>query len=427
MNISPKTILLGIIGLIVLAVVLIITGVIPGLRPPQAFKTELSMWGLEDDSAAWKSVIAAYQVQNSRISINYTGFSIEEYEQRLVDALAAGTGPDIFMFHNNWLLKHKNKIFAAPAEVATPITVSELFPQVVTQDFIADNQVYALPISIDTLALLYNKNIFDAKQIPVATSSWEEIHRVIPILREVADGSLSKPAIALGGSEAQVRNATDILSLIMMQFGAMIVNPQELRAVFSSSGFGLQGLNFYLSFSDPLNASYSWNEKFGDSITAFLNGGTAMVFAYNSDIKEIRSKNPILNFGVLPFPQLKSDFPVNLPSYWGLAVSNKTRYYADSWYFISSATTDINMSRNYINISGNPPALRTLINDFLTNPNLKVFAAQALTAKNWPHPDPSGVRSVFDNMIKLSLANRTQSNQFLVQAQDEINKLLQRR
>src|SRR3989344_111963 len=123
----PQLIILGIFGFIALFVLFIlVTGV--GLKEPQSGKAQLAFWGV-DDPAAWNEAIAAYEKTNSGAVITYTQIPENQYEARLVDALAAGEGPDMFMFRNTWLSKHGNKILPAPASLIVPDSLRELFPQ----------------------------------------------------------------------------------------------------------------------------------------------------------------------------------------------------------------------------------------------------------------------------------------------------------
>lgn len=53
-----------------------------------------------------------------------------------------------------------------------------------------------------------------------------------------------------------------------------------------------------------------------------------------------------------------------------------------------------------------PPALRTLINQYLDDANLGVFAGQALTARSWVRNDLA-VRKIFNEMIESMMAGHT--------------------
>ena len=185
--------------------ILIFAGVIPGLRPgaKQRLKADLEFWGVFDKSDIYQSVIDQFQNIHQGVSINYRQFDPQSYENELINALAAGQGPDIFMIHNSWLPKHYDKISPLPSEkLNIAVYGDQLFPKVVKTDFTANDVIYALPLSIDTLALIYNKDIFDQSGIALAPATWLEFQNIVPKLRILDNtGKISRAAAAIGGSE----------------------------------------------------------------------------------------------------------------------------------------------------------------------------------------------------------------------------------
>ena len=185
-----QIIIIGIAILAIIILVLIFIGILPGLKPSQTGTggggisnggqaTELNFWGVEDESAI-KPIIDSYLIVNPTLKIFYKQFNESNYEKNLIDALASGNAPDIIMFHNTWLPKHNGKIFPMPISSEFSISqIRQLFPTVVEQDFTNSGNIYALPMYIDTLAFIYNKNYFDAKGVAVVPKNWNEFQYVI--------------------------------------------------------------------------------------------------------------------------------------------------------------------------------------------------------------------------------------------------------
>ena len=409
--------ILGFVGLIVLIFLLIFLGAIPGLKtpPPAAIsKVPLTFWGIKGDESAWANVINSFQANNPNVSVSYITIDESAYENVLLDSLAAGAGPDIFLIHNDWLSRYKNKILPAPEAILNQNRISEIFPRVVYENFVSDNGVFAAPISINTLALAYNRDIFDAKQVSIVPDGWADIKSIIPKLRQLKNGRIEKEAISLGGSSVSVVNAPDLLTLFMLQFEAA-----------KSSASLLDALKFYIDFSDPKSKNYTLDDSFENSFGAYANGNSAMVFLYPADIQKIRAKNPLMSSSIrlLPMPQIDRDRPANLTSFWGLSVSNKTSDYNLAWDFINFATTNQSSVNSYALISGNSPALRSSINDFKDHPTLKIFAPQILNAKTYPSFDEKKARLIFDDMIKSALKDRSRISTIAKDALTKISQL----
>jgi len=430
-----QIIIIGIAGLIVLFFVLLLLGVIPGLKKQggggfglsTGSQNELNFWGVSeaDDSNAIQLIIEEYSLIDKNTRINYRRFDdTDVYEKTLLNALATGQAPDIFMFHNSWLPKHYDKVTPVPETFLPLSQFRQLFPTVVEQDFVLNGKVYALPLYIDTLALLYNKDIFDAKYIALMPKTWQEFQNLIPQLRQINIlNQIIKPAAALGGSEKNINSASNLLSLLMLQFGSQMID-QYGKINFGSQG--LSALNFYLQFANPSSPYYTWNNNLRYSLDSFSEGSTAIIFNYASSLPLIKAKNPYLNIGVSlmlqPFDSVQGT-PINYANYWGLSVSNQSRNSNLAWNFIFSATTNPQISEIYLQAVKKPPGLRSLIEKYKNDPELGVFTRQALTARSWRQPDSAVVKQTFSSMIELILSGRLGPEQALRQAENEINEL----
>ena len=429
-----QIIIIVLAGLIVLFFLLVFFGIIPGLKGPGTgsfglpgggYETELIFWGVTEagDTSAIQLIIEEYLKTNKNVRINYRQFDdVLSYEKTLLNSLATGQAPDIFMFHSSWLPKHYDKVTPVP-EASLPLSqFQQLFPTVVEQNFVLNGKVYALPLYIDTLAFLYNKDIFDAKSIALMPKTWQEFQNLISQLRQINIlNQIVKPAAALGGSEKNINSASDLLNLLMLQFGSQMID-QYGKINFGNQG--LQALNFYLQFANPSSPYYTWNENLHYSLDSFSEGSTAIIFNYASQIPLIKAKNPYLSIGVTLTPQPAGvSQPIDYANYWGLSVSNQSRNSNLAWNFIFSATTNSQVSEIYLQAVKKPPALRSLIEKYKNDPELGVFAKQALTARSWPQPDSNVVKQTFSNMIESVLSGRLNSEQALRQAENEINEL----
>src|SRR3990167_7096350 len=171
MKLTTKQIAIIIAGVVIVGTLVVLIVFRPGASPsPPAYK--LVVWGI-DDRTAFEAGLAKYRAQYPQIEVAYKKIDAENYRAELLNALAAGTGPDVFMIHNRALPKQALTLMPASAEQMNVGRFRELFPTVAEQDFIAGPSVYALPLYLDTLSLLYNRDLFDRAGIvaPPATFS----------------------------------------------------------------------------------------------------------------------------------------------------------------------------------------------------------------------------------------------------------------
>lgn len=427
-----QILLIGIILLIIIVVVLGIVGVIPifkktGPSDPNFPTTPitLTVWGFGDQSTAFSEAIKAYSADIKTVKINYTSFSsFDQYEKALVDALAARKGPDIFMVHNTWVWKHGNKMFPAYQNLVTPATLDSLYPSVVSSDFVRDGYVYALPLHLDALALLYNKDIFNAKGIVYPPSTWDEVLSLVPVLRSLdSSGRINSAAIALGGSY-NIETIGDIISVLAMQMGASFSKPDGSVQFNDEKVF--RALAFYLQFSDPLKDSYTWNESLPLSREALATNRVAMTIDYFSAFDELKKKNPFVSIGAAPLPQLegaRAHTIFNTASYTGLAVSKQSVAPYVAWHFVRYLTTSDPVVNSYLQSTGKLPALKSLINSGLKTGSNEIFLRSFLTAKTWRQADVTAINSIFREMVANIISGRVDQRKALQAAQERINQL----
>ncbi len=409
-----------------LVVVLVVLVIIFGLRHKDNIpKFEFSFWGIES-LPVYEKIIADYQKLRPNITVKYRQVGEANYENDLINALAAGQGPDIFMVKNSWLLKHRNKIFPLPENQLSFFKFQQIFPNVVSQDFTLNEIVYAAPLSIDSLVLYYNKNFFDQKSVALAPTTWQEFLNILPQLRELNyAGEIVKSAAALGGSTKTISRATDILKLLMFQKGASLLDPELKRAVFNEAK-GKEAFDFYTKFANPASPYYTWSDSLANSLNSFSQENTAIIFDYYSEVQNIKAKNPFLNFAISPMLQFDSGQAVNFAKYWGYTVAAKAGSLRGpwAWDFILFMTVNDQVADMYLTATKKPPALRTLINNYINDPDLGIFAKQALTSRSGLQPDDIKVDQIFSEMIASVINGRLNSAKALQQATDQVTLLL---
>lgn len=371
----------------------------------------LEFWSVFDNSDVYSPLIDEYKQLYPNVTINYHKKDINTYEQELIDALAAGRGPDIFSIHNTWLPKHQDKLASAPASLITPRQFGEVFVDVVVQDFVAENQVYAFPLAVDTLALFYNKDLLNAAGIASPPKTWADFNAAVQKLTQRDDKNNITQAGAALGTARNINRSTDILAALMLQSGAKMVNDDKTTATFdqsvtsSASGQfnpGLQALRFYTNFANPTSLVYTWNQYQHYSLDAFVEGKAAMMINYDYQIPLLRARAAHLNFDVAPFPQISQSAgasQLTFANYWAQAVSKNSANQAAAWQFIAWLASQ-GPSREYLNATNKIASRRDLIEEQKNSVDERsVFANQALTARSWWEADSLAVEQIFADMI----------------------------
>jgi ABC-type glycerol-3-phosphate transport system substrate-binding protein len=304
-----------------------------------SYEVDLEVWGVFDDSDAYQEMFAEYQKINPYVGeIRYRKLQPENYEAELLNALAANKGPDIFMLRNTWVPSFSDKIEPAP-EVYTEKSYRDAFVDVVASDFVGpDSRIYGAPLSVDSLGLYYNKDLFNAAGIARPPATWEELASDVRILTKLdSDGSFRQSGAALG-TALNINRSTDILAAMMLQLGADFPNAESTPNLNQEAG--RKALDFYTQFSDIRSPQYTWNANQHYSIDAFYEGNLAMMVNYSWQYAAIKQKNAKLNIGVAPLPQFETGTKSNVANYWGYAVTKNKEYVPKNSNTASTLTSD---------------------------------------------------------------------------------------
>lgn len=395
----------------------------------------VEFWGVFDDRTAFDKVIRDFQVQNPSISVVYRQFSFEDYEKEIINALAAGTGPDVWMIHNTWLPKHIDKLTPLPdnppagGPVMTFKNFQDQFVEVATEDLTMDSQIYALPLYADTLALYYNRDLFNGAGITMPPENWQEFNDAVERLTKLdSSGNIVQSGAALGTSQ-NINRSTDVLAALMIQSGVRMTDVDNTTATFARSvdntPVGEVVLRYYTDFANPNVRAYTWNSGQHYSIDAFTEGAVAMMFNYSHQAAILSQKAARLNYAIAAMPQISENDIKSYANYWAVAVSRKSLVPNEAWKFATYLTSREGAS-GYLAQTMRPSARRDIIDLQKNDLTLGVFANQALTAKSWYQADDSAIESIFAEMIEDVNFGRLSVREALQNAESEVNVLMAR-
>ncbi|MFA4833745.1 MAG: extracellular solute-binding protein [Patescibacteria group bacterium] len=408
----------------------------------------LNYWRVWDGPDAFEEIMANYKTLHPYITINYRKLRYNEYEQALLEAMAEDKGPDILSLHNTWIKKYQSKLAPLPAEITMvyPVekgtikkeivqelkttksinfrNVKDNFVDVVYDDIVlpvtdsktgkTSEQIFGLPLALDTLAMYYNKDLFNNAGVAEPPSFWnQEFQQTVKKLtKQDTAGKIIQSGVALGGSK-NIERYGDILSILMMQNGAVMEDesgnivfnliPEALKEQKYSPG--LEALRFYTDFSNPAKEVYSWNSSLDNSLEMFIAGKLALMFGYAYHLPTIEARAPKLNFAIAKLPQIEGNLGnTNFANYWVETVSNKSKYINEAWDFIQFATK-AEQAKLYLAKTKKPTALRSLVNEQIEDENVNVFAGQVLTAQSWYHgEDANAAELIMGEMIDSAVA-----------------------
>ncbi|OGI61349.1 hypothetical protein A2645_00760 [Candidatus Nomurabacteria bacterium RIFCSPHIGHO2_01_FULL_39_9] len=402
--------------------VMIFSGFIPiGQGGATQISGQITVWGTIPTRDI-NEFIGNFKSVNRNIAVNYVAKSAANFDEELVAALAAGTGPDVFLLDSDFVFKNRDKIFEIPYLNFPIKTYKDNFISA-SEIYLTNTGVLALPLYVDPIVMYYNRTLFNNAGIPRPPTAWDEFPNLAPQLTSRSNNRIIKSAVGMGGS-GNIEHAKEIISALVLQAGNPIVRREEdtFEAVLSSSAVS-NALSFYTSFANPATDSYSWNESLPNSRNAFITGDLAIYFGTASDLFRIRDSNPNLDFDIVDMPQLPAANRATFGRVYGLAVAKNSKNIPAALTFVY-AFSGADYAGNIANALSLPPARRDLLAARPTGSYLPIFYSSALQAKNWFDPDPKRTKEIFKTMIADVVAGRTDAEDAVDDTSTDIGVLL---
>lgn len=399
----------------------------------------VTMWGTLPGTVIRELSEKINEAKRDSLVLNYVEFTAEEFEAKLIEALASGTGPDLIVLNDDLLVKHENKLAIIPYESFPQKTFKDTFIEA-GDILLKKDGIVGFPWVVDPLVMYYNKSILNSEGVAVPPKFWDEVLALVPTLvKKDATFNISRAVVSFGEFR-NVTNAKDIFATLVMQAGNPIVTRNyapaetfertEFISIFADRlGFNLvpaeAALTFFTQFSNPAKASYSWNRGLPSSQAMFLSGDLIFYFGFASEYEILQRKNPNLNFDVAIIPQSRT-------------VQNQKTTYGDLYMVgliknspnIASAFNAaymLTLPENIATLSSImnlPPVRRDLLVGKNDNAALQTFYSSALITKPFVDPSVKDTTAIWTNMVESIVSGRSSESDAVLRADSEMDKFL---
>ena len=402
----------------------------------------VTVWGPFDD-VAMQTIIRQLAENDGRLrQVTYVRKNPETFEQDLTNALASGTGPDLYVLRQDNAVIDAPKILAIPYVQFSQDQFQTLFVEA-ANPFMGSDGVLAVPLTVDPYLMYWNRDLLGSSGFSKPPVYWDEIFdmaRTITDCQKINAGkttvvgcdetrSIKKATISFG-EYRNVDHAKDIISLLMLQAGAKIttrdntgsLTPALLAKSNSVAQPAESAVNFYTTFADPAKDSYSWNRSLPSSRADFGAGDLALYVGLASENALIRRLNPNLNYALAPIPQIRNlDTTSDGALVYGFAVPKTSKNPAGALtaaYLLASPTG----SKAIATVLGQASARR----DVLAQPtqgNDSLINRAAIIARTWEDPNPATTDVIFRDMIESITSGTAKINEALQRAEQAMRQI----
>lgn len=366
---------------------------------PKEEKVSLTFWrnsGNDSENSAYDKLVASFNEAHPNIKVEMSPIPYADYDTKLRTSIASGNPPDIMAIDG------PNMASYAQAGALQPLTAYfkkdgnlEDIPESTIATYTYNNEIYMAPLTESSIALFYNKKMFEAKGIPLPSKNpeepwtWDQVLDAAKKLNDPAKGVYGiDPAQGFGNAGATAYFKYPII----WQFGGEIMSPDGT----TSKG--------YLDKPETKKALQFFSNLYNkDKVSSleyppdpFPNNQLAMTVDGSWSLGNYADKFPNFKLGedydIAPLPKETQQAVAN--GSWSLAISSKSKNAEAAWQFVNWVTgTD--GAKTYCSITKDIPARYSVAKEF---PELGQYPKNIFVVQNQKFGRPRPITPIFPQM-----------------------------
>jgi len=296
----------------------------------------IGTWEGGDGLAMQQKVADDYMKDHPNVKIEIESVP-DQYGTKILTQIAGGDAPDIFQIGDGdvrlFMEKGGLEDLTVYAEGSNGINYDDYYENVLDVGRI-DGKLFTMPKDYSTLAVFYNKKLFDEAGVPYPEKgwTWEEFNETAKKLTKVDGKNVAHWGAKLPGGETRF-----LIPLIYGYGGSVISDDGEKFEGFMNSDGTKTALQLYsdMYFKDKITPSNSDSEAF-KGVDLFEAGKVAMYIMGRWPLTGYES-NPDLDFGIVELPQGPKG-EVNSIFYAGYGLYTKSDNKEAAWDYLKFLT-----------------------------------------------------------------------------------------
>ena len=342
----------------------------------------LSMWTRDQNEARLRPAVKIFNEQNNGIKIEVTSIPANNFSDKFMAALSAGSAPDIISI-DLVLVPYFSSIgaFKDISDKYESLEYKDQFIDSMVHLGTRDGNHYALPFSADVSALIYNKDHFrevglDPNDPP---QSWSEL---VEYSKQLTNEDHYGYVYAGGDAGGHM--------FTFMPYvwgnGGQVLNDDGSKAMLNSEE-AVEALQLFVDMTreykvtPPGVTSYSYTQM-QDSFTS---GNASMLVTGNFVVNSFNNNYPDLDYGVAMIPKHEGKSHSSFSGGELIAIPSSSEYEDAAWEFMKFAfSKEIQVDTWAKN--GVIPVRKDLFNNqyFEEEPKYKIFT-ESLKVSNVPY------------------------------------------
>lgn len=234
-----------------------------------------------------EDLVEDFNEENPDINVELELTPFDQYFTKLDAAASGGSLPDVFWMNGPNIAKYANNDMIEPIDdyISEDDVDLDNYPDGLKEIYQIDDETYALPKDYDSIALWYNKELFDDADVDYPDESWDW-EDMIDAAEKITDESEDIYGIAASIKDSQAT----FLNTILMNDGYILSDDKE-EAGFDDPNTK-EGLQKYYDLIDKYDVSPTHEQmETTEADEMFESGSAAMIFQGSYMIPEFKEND----------------------------------------------------------------------------------------------------------------------------------------
>ncbi|MET9042722.1 extracellular solute-binding protein [Streptomyces sp. NPDC004362] len=140
-----------------------------------------------NEAPTYKSLVADFEKANPKIKVKYVNVPFDQAQNKFDTAAGSKGAPDVLRSEVGWTPAFAKKGYFLPLDGTQALADKDKFQSSLIQQAQFEGKTYGVPIVTDTLALVYNKALFEKAGITDAPKTWDELKADAAKIKDKAD------------------------------------------------------------------------------------------------------------------------------------------------------------------------------------------------------------------------------------------------
>lgn len=305
----------------VLALLILLFVLTFGVQAQDVVTIEYWQYTFEPRQIAMDMLIEQFEAEYPDIDvIHNSDIAYDNFRDEIAASAPAGVGPDVVSLFYGWIpaFVDAGYLIPLPEEDFPAEWIESTFSPMVAESKFQD-EYWAIPTAVRSLALFYNKDLFEAAGLdPEAppTTTEEFLAMARQLTQYDGNGTGIENLVKMGYAPEMTGQAHHwFREVLVRQYGGVPYSPDN-REVLWNSPEGCEAFKYLSDFETTYFTGSSDNFLYENATDAFINGEAALHIDGSFRIGTIANSNPDLNYGVAELPAGPNGEKHTFGSYW---------------------------------------------------------------------------------------------------------------